>query len=72
LSVWLSTARNLLKLWLLFAVFALPAAAIGYAVGGWKAATLFLFAALLTAATVYAYSDRFVLSMLSARELVIG
>lgn len=45
---------------------------IGYAVGGWRAATLFLFAALLTAATVYAYCDRFVLSMLAARELPIG
>jgi len=72
LSVRLSTARNLFKLWLLFAVLALPPAAIGYAVGGWRAATLFLFAALLTAATVYAYCDRFVLSMLAARELVIG
>jgi len=72
LSVRLSTARNLLKLWLLFAVFALPPTAIGYAVGGWRAATLFLFAALLTAATIYAYCDRFVLSMLAARELLIG
>ena len=72
MSVRLSTARNLLKLWLLFAVLALPPAAIGYAVDGWRAATLFLFAALLTAATVYAYCDRFVLSMLAARELLIG
>ena len=68
----LSTARNLLKLGLLFAVFALPPTAIGYAVGGWSAATLFLFAALLSAATIYAYCDRFVLSMLAARELVSG
>ena len=43
--------------------------AIGYAVGGWRAATLFLFAALLTETTVYAYCDRIVLSMLGAREL---
>jgi heat shock protein HtpX len=72
LSVRLSTARNLLKLGLLFVVFALPPSAIGYAVGGWSAATVFLFAALLTAATIYTYCDRFVLSMLGARELVIG
>lgn len=72
MSVRLSATRNLLKLWLLFALFALPVAAIGYAVGSWSAATLFLFAALLTAATIYAYCDRFVLSMLGARELVIG
>jgi heat shock protein HtpX len=72
LSVRLSTARNLLKLGLLFVVFALPPSAIGYAVGGWSAATVFLFAALLTAATIYTYCDRFVLSMLGARDLVIG
>jgi len=72
LSVRLSTARNFLKLWLLFVVFALPTSAIGYAVGGWRAATLFLFAALLTAATIYTYCDRFVLSVLAARELVIA
>ncbi len=72
MSVRLSTARNLLKLGLLFVVFALPPSAIGYAVGGWSAATVFLFAALLTAATIYTYCDRFVLSMLGARELVVG
>jgi len=72
LSVRLTTVRNLLKLWLLFVVFALPLAAIGYAVGGWSASTFFLFAALLTAATVYVYCDRFVLSVLAARELVAG
>ncbi|MGA9761234.1 MAG: M48 family metalloprotease [Gaiellaceae bacterium] len=72
LSVRVSTARNLFKLGLLFAVFVLPPAAIGFAVGGWSVATLFLFAALLTAATIYAYCDRFVLSMLAARELLVG
>jgi heat shock protein HtpX len=72
LRVGLSSARNLLKLGLLLAVFALPLAAIGYAVGGWRAAALFFFVALLTAASVYAYCDRLVLSMLDARELVIG
>lgn len=72
MSVRLSTARNLLKLWLLLAVFALPPTGIGYAVGGWRAATLFLFAALLTEATVYSYCDRIVLSLLGARELVIA
>ncbi len=72
MSVRLSTARNLLKLWLLIAVFALPATAIGYAVDGWRTATLFLFAALLTEATVYSYCDRIVLSLLGARELVIA
>ena len=72
MRVRLSTARNLGKLGLLFAVFALPPAALGYAVGGWRATTLFAFVALLSAASVYAYCDRFVLAMLSARELVAG
>ena len=53
-------------------VFALPPSGVGYAVGGWSAAAVFLFAALLTAATIYTYCDRFVLSMLGARELLIG
>ena len=72
LNVRLSTARNLLKLGLLFVVLALPPTAIGYLLGRWNAALLFLFASLLTAAIVYSFCDRFVLSMLGARELVIG
>ncbi|HEY4976417.1 MAG TPA: M48 family metalloprotease [Gaiellaceae bacterium] len=72
MNVWLSTARNLLKLGLLFVVLALPPTAIGYLLGRWNAALLFLFASLLTAAIVYSFCDRFVLSMLGARELVIG
>lgn len=72
MNVRLSAARNLLKLWLLFVVLALPPTAIGYAIGGWSVTVLFLFASLLTVATVYSYCDRFVLSMLGARELVFG
>jgi heat shock protein HtpX len=67
-----ATARNLLKLWLLAAVFALPPVAIGYGIAGWSGAVLFLFAALLTEATIYTYCDRIVLSILGARELVAG
>ncbi|MGD0165666.1 MAG: M48 family metalloprotease [Gaiellaceae bacterium] len=67
-----ATARNLFKLWLLLAVFALPSTLIGVLIGGWDLGALFLFAALLTAATVYSFCDRFVLSMLGARELLIG
>jgi heat shock protein HtpX len=66
------TALNLLKLGLLFGVFALPPMVIGYVVAGWSVAILFLFAALLTEATIYTFSDRIVLSMLGARELVAG
>jgi heat shock protein HtpX len=68
----IATALNLFKLGLLFGVFALPPLAIGYLVAGWSVAILFLFAALLTEATIYTFCDRIVLSMLGARELVAG
>jgi heat shock protein HtpX len=72
LSVGLATARNLLKLWLLLAVFAAPPALIGAWLRGWNGAVLFLFVALLSEAAIYSHCDRITLSMLGARELVIG
>jgi len=71
-GVRLATARNLLKLWLMLAVFAAPPTLIGAAALGWDAAILFLFAAVLIETTIYVYCDRFLLTMLGARELVIA
>jgi heat shock protein HtpX len=56
----------------MLAVFAAPPTLIGVALEGRGLALLFLFGAVLTEAAVYANCDRFVLSMLGARELVIG
>ncbi len=71
-GVRLATTRNLLRLWLMLAVFAAPPTLIGAVALGWNASILFLFAAVLTEATVYVYCDRFLLTMLGARELVVA
>ena len=65
-------ATNLLKAWLLVLGLAAPAGVIGYAAGGTRAATLFVFCALLAAAAVYAYGDRALLGMLGAREYALA
>ena len=65
-------ATNLLKAWLLVLGLAAPPGAIGYAVGGTQAASLFVFCALLAAAAVYAYGDRALLGMLGAREYALA
>ena len=72
MGVRLATARNLIKLWLMLAVFAAPPTLIGASVLGWNSAILFLFAAILTEAAIYVHCDRFLLTMLGARELVIA
>jgi len=72
LSVRLATARNLLRLWSMLAVFAAPPTLIGAAVLGWNAGLLFLFAAVLTETALYVHCDRFLLAMLGARELVVA
>jgi heat shock protein HtpX len=71
-GVRLATTRNLLRLWLMLAVFAAPPTLVGAVVLGWNAAILFLFVAVLIEATVYVYCDRFLLAMLGARELVVA
>lgn len=72
MGVRLATARNLLRLWLMLAFFAAPPTLIGAVALGWNAAFLFLFAAVLTETTIYIYCDRFLLTMLGARELAIA
>ena len=68
----LAAARNLLKTWLLAAILAGAFAALGWAIGGYRAASLFGFCALLAGAAVYAYGDRALLGMLSAREYALA
>lgn len=64
--------RNVLKAWLLLAVFALALAAFGWRLGGYRLALLFLGSAVMLAGALYAYADRIVMGMVGARELVIG
>src|SRR5688572_1434150 len=68
----LAAARNLLKAWLLALAIAALFGAIGWALGGYQAASLFAFCAFLAALAVYAYADRALLGMLGAREYALA
>jgi len=67
-----AAARNLLKTWLLTTILAGTFAALGWAIGGYRAASLFGFCALLAGAAVYAYGDRALLGLLGAREYALA
>jgi heat shock protein HtpX len=67
-----ASARNLFKAWLLVALLALAFGALGWALGGSRAASIFVFCVLLAAAAVYAYADRALLGMLGAREYALA
>ena len=68
----LAAARNLAKAWLLVLILCAFLGAIGWAIGGYRTASLFGFCALLAAAAVYAYADRALLGMLGAREYALA
>jgi heat shock protein HtpX len=68
----LVAARNLAKAWLLLTGFCLVFAAAGWALGGYRLMSLFLFCALLSAGGLIFYADRVVLGMIGARELPLG
>ena len=64
--------RNMLKALLLFAVLCAIFCGLGWALGGYRLILLFGAAAVLIAAAVYGYGDRFVLGMLGGRELQLA
>lgn len=68
----LAAARNLLKGLSLLLAFCVLYGAAGWALGGYRLLVLFVATAVLIAAAVYAYGDRFVLGMLGARELPLA
>lgn len=63
-------ARNLLKAWLLLAAVCAAVGFASYALGGYRLASLAVFAALLLAGAAYWYADRAALGMVGARELL--
>lgn len=65
-------ARNVLKSWAVLTVFALVLAALGWQLGGYRLALLFVGSAVLLGAAIYWYADRIVLGMVGARELLEG
>ena len=67
-----AAALNIAKWWLLVGMLGALFGAIGWALGGPRAATLFVFCVLLAALAVYAYGDRALLGMLGAREYALA
>jgi len=65
-------ARNLAKAWLLLVGFCVALAALGWALGGYRVASIFLFCALLSAGGLAFYADRVALGMVGARELPLA
>src|SRR6266545_669876 len=65
-------ARNLAKAWLLLVGFCVALAALGWALGGYRLASIFLFCGLLSAGGLAFYADRVALGMVGARELPIA
>jgi heat shock protein HtpX len=63
-------ARNLLKAWLLLVALCAALGAIGYALGGYRVASVFVFSGLLTGAGFYWYADRVAMGMVGAQELL--
>jgi heat shock protein HtpX len=65
-------ARNLVKALLFLGGFVALLTALGWFLGGFRIASLFLVVALLMTATVYWYGPRIVLASLGARELTLA
>jgi heat shock protein HtpX len=65
-------ARNLAKAWLLLVGFCVALAALGWALGGYRVASIFLFCALLSAGGLAFSADRVALGMVGARELPLA
>ena len=68
----LASARNILKVWLLILVTCGALGALGYAGGGYRLLSIFVFCALLVVGAAYWYADRMVLGLVGARELPLA
>ncbi len=64
--------RNIFKTWLLVALLTGVSGFVGWALGGVRLLSIFVFAALLLATGAYWTFDRIVLGMIGARELPLG
>lgn len=68
----LASARNIFKVWLLVLVSCGVLGALGYAGGGYRLLSIFVFCALLVVGAAYWYADRMVLGLTGARELPLA
>ena len=64
--------RNILKIWLLVVALAGVMALVGWALGGLRLLSIFVFAALLVALGAWWTFDRVALGMIGAREVPVG
>jgi heat shock protein HtpX len=68
----LSSARNVLKAWLLLVGACGALGLVGWELGGYRLLSIFVFCGLLLAAGIYWYADRVVLGMVRAVELPVA
>ena len=68
----LATAANLLKLWLLLAAVCTALGGLGWLLGEYRGALIFVFCGLLAGGAVYWYADRVVLGMVGGREVLLA
>ncbi len=68
----LSPARNVLKAWLLLTGLGGSLGFIGWELGGYRLASIFVFCALLLAGAAWWSADRVAMGMVGARELLRG
>jgi heat shock protein HtpX len=61
--------RNIVKAWVLLVVACAALAGLGWALGGYRLLSIFVFCGALLAAALYWYSDRVALGLVQAREL---
>ena len=66
------TLRNIFKAWALLAVACAALAGLGWALGGYRLLSIFVFCGALLAAALYWYSDRVALGLVQARELPLA
>src|SRR5207247_9693492 len=68
----LLAVRNVLKAWALLVVACSALAGIGWALGGYRLLSIFVFCGALLGAALYWTSDRVALGLVGARELPLG
>jgi heat shock protein HtpX len=64
--------RNVLKAWALFVGSCGALGLLGWALGGYRVLSIFVFCGALLAAALYWYSDRLAVGLVRARELPVG
>ncbi len=64
--------RNILKAWALLVVSCAALAGLGWALGGFRLLSIFVFCGALLAAALYWYADRVALGLVQARELPLA